>query len=491
MSLQARLSVLSVALILILLLTGGAFQYLALGEYLRRDAASLLDRRYGQVVNPDLQVVKGQRCAVAGPAAVEGNRVNAAVARCIVNALGGSNVTAVLLNNDGSVNAASAALGDYPTLSSTDYQRGANGTAARYYTVGSGDGEQLVVLHPLPRRNGQVLGVVQLSQSTDPLQTTQRRLLLLLGVAVGVLTLVAAIVTPLLVRRALTPLRRVTEASAELAAGNFTRRVADPGSRDELGRLARAFNGMAAAVQRAFAVRAESEAGMRHFVGDASHELRTPLTTIQGQLDVLRRGAAEDPGAHAESLRSMQREVGRMSVLVEDLLTLTRLDNPGEREAVRERVDIDALLEETVEEQAMRTEQPVTVGRDDRDAAVVDGDPEQLRRVLLNLAGNALAHAPGGTHAWHTRVDGDEVVVSLSDQGGGVAAGEEGRIFDRFHRGPGEHAAGGSGLGLAIVRSIVEAHGGTVAAVNQGRGLLVTVRLPLAGTVRPVDAPGS
>jgi len=168
--------------------------------------------------------------------------------------------------------------------------------------------------------------MVQLSESTSALRQTQGRLLTILAIATGALMLLAVLLLPLLIRRALAPLRRVTEASAELAGGDFTRRVEEPPTRDELGRLARAFNEMAAAVQRAFSIRAESEAGMRHFVGDASHELRTPLTTIQGQLDLLERRAAEDPGARQQSLTSMQREVRRMSGLVEDLLTLTRLE---------------------------------------------------------------------------------------------------------------------------------------------------------------------
>ncbi|MEA2645127.1 MAG: two-component system, OmpR family, sensor kinase [Chloroflexota bacterium] len=491
MSLQARLSILSVGLVVVLLLLGGAFQYFVLGEYLRRDAATVLDRRFGQVVNQDLQVIKGTRCA-AGQPAVDAGRVSPPVARCIVNALSGSNVTAVLVNTDGSVNAASSNAGDYPSLPVADYQQGATGTTRAYYTVGTGDVQQLVVLHPLPRRNGQVLGVVQLSQSAEPLQTTQRRLLLVLGIAIAVLTVVAAVVNPLIIRRALGPLRRVTEASAAVAEGNFARRVEEPGSEDELGHLARAFNSMAAAVQRAFAARAESEAGVRNFVGDASHELRTPLTTMQGQLDVLRRGAAEDPAARDQSLQAMQREVGRMSLLVEDLLTLTRLDNPGARVPVRRPVDIDDLLEETIEEQVTRSRgQSVQVERRNRGEALVDGDPEQLRRVLVNLAGNAVAHAPGGTHSWRTGLEGDEVVLSLSDEGGGVAPGEETRIFDRFHRGAGGPAAGGSGLGLAIVRSIVEAHGGSVTAANTGPGLRLTVRLPRAGTATRGAAPGS
>jgi two-component system sensor histidine kinase BaeS len=108
------------------------------------------------------------------------------------------------------------------------------------------------------------------------------------------------------------------------------------------------------------------------------------------------------------------------------------------------------------------------------------GDPDQLRRVILNLANNALAHAPGGVHTWRSSVEGHQVVVSLTDQGPGIAADALPRLFDRFFRAPSEATspANGSGLGLAIVKSIVEAHGGSVDAASPASGATITVRLP-------------
>jgi len=130
--------------------------------------------------------------------------------------------------------------------------------------VGSGPDERLVVIHRFPA-TGRVVAVLQLSESTATLQQTQRSLLGVLAVAGGVLLLLAVVVTPILVSRALRPLGRVTEASTALAAGQLDRRVEEPPGADEVGRLARAFNEMAAAVQRALHVREESEAGMRTF----------------------------------------------------------------------------------------------------------------------------------------------------------------------------------------------------------------------------------
>lgn len=494
MSLRFRLSALSVGTLLVLLVAGGAFQYFALGRYLRSDEANVLRQRVTSAIGSNLQLLRAaNRCQAPGPVVVD-NRVSQPTAQCIVDALSGPSLTVALIDADRQVTASAPAGARPPDLSPPEYQAASQGRPRSYYLIGSGSDQTLVVLHPLGSRNGRSLGVIQVSESAQPLQQTQGRLLFLLAIATGALMLGAVVITPILVGRALRPLQRVTQASSDLAAGDFGKRVEEPPTQDEVGRLARAFNAMAAAVQSAFAVRTASEAGMRHFVGDASHELRTPLTTVQGQLDVLQRGAADDPTLRQESLQSMQREVRRMSVLVEDLLTLTRIETPSEQESARVPVDIDRLIAETVDEQSVRAPgQAVEVETLAPGRAVVMGDPEQLRRVIVNVANNALAHAPGGAHRWRTAVDGSEVVVSLSDQGPGLPVADLPRVFDRFYRGVSGPSAGtpranGSGLGLAIVKSIVEAHGGSVEASNGEVGATLTVRLPLAA---PPAAPTS
>jgi two-component system OmpR family sensor kinase len=493
MSLRTRLSLLTVGLLLGLLVAGGIFQYVVLGQYLFRDEAQVLQQRYAQTIRE--LALRGRACTAAGQLAsgaalgagarlappVVGGHVTTAAADCIVRAASDTLVTAVLIDDAGSVVASAPDGVSPPTLALEDYTGAIEGKTRPYYLSGSGSDESLIVLHTLGARTGRTLGVVQLSESTSALRQTQGRLLTILAIATGALMLLAVLLLPLLVRRALAPLRRVTEASAQLAGGDFTRRVEEPPTRDELGRLARAFNEMAAAVQRAFSIRAESEAGMRHFVGDASHELRTPLTTIQGQLDLLERGAAEDPGARHQSLTSMQREVRRMSGLVEDLLTLTRLEGGNAvSDKVRQPVDLDTLIADTVDEQSVRVpDQRVEVQSQNPGQVRTLGDPDQLRRVILNLANNAVAHAPGGAHTWQSRVQGNQAVVSITDQGPGIAADELPRLFDRFFRASSDSAAAnGSGLGLAIVKSIVEAHGGSVEAASPGSGATFTVKLP-------------
>lgn len=499
MSLRARLSLLSVGLLLALLLVSGVASYIALGTYQRINEAGALDRRYDitlrefRLAANNITRPGAPGCALtrAGGvrALVNGTLTPAFAQQCVGPAFAGQQVTAVVLGLDGGVSACAtgpSAQNDcqvgtstYPTLSAGDYIAAAHGTQRRFYLVGSGADEQLVVVHRFPA-TARTVAVVQLSESTETLQRTQRSLLVILAIVSGVLIAFAGVLTPILVGRALRPLRRVTEASSALASGQLDHRVDEPPTQDEVGRLARAFNAMASAVQRAMRVREESEAGMRTFVSDASHELRTPLTTLQGQLDVLGRGAVTDPETMRTSLQSMNREVNRMSALVEDLLTLTRVESPGAEGTSHQPVDLDRLVAETVDEQSVRSpEQAVTVAAAPAGSATVLGDREQLRSVVINLANNALKYAPGGTHVWRTEVTAEEIRLSLMDSGRGIPLEVQPRIFDRFYRAPDTaQRAPGSGLGLAIVHSIVEAHGGEVKLQSGPSGSTFTVCLP-------------
>ena len=485
----------SLGTLVVLLLAGSAFQYFALGRVLRSDEASFLNQHYNQTLSDGAALRRPIRACVLNATsrlqAVSAGQITAPYAACIARALapdGNNQFTAAVLATDGGVIAPSTAdpaYSELPTLPVRDYLNVATGKQPQaYYLSGDGGAQQIVILRAL-RVSGRIVGVAQFGESTARLQAIQGSLLTVLGIATGILMLLALVIIPLVVARALRPLHRVTEASAALAAGDLGRRVDEPRTRDEVGTLSRAFNRMASAVQSAFAVREQNEAGMRRFVGDASHELRTPLTTIQGRLDMLMRGAADDPATREASFAAMQREVGRMAGLVEDLLTLTRIDATPERQAKQHSaVDIDGLVSDTIEEQSVRApQQRVEVDVTAPGQAIVVGDREQLRRVILNLANNAVAYAPGGIHRWRTGVDGDTVVVSLADQGPGIPEDDRGRIFDRFYRRSPQQGspAGGSGLGLAIVRSIVEAHGGAVEVdTNLSQGATFTVRLPRA-----------
>jgi two-component system, OmpR family, sensor kinase len=275
-------------------------------------------------------------------------------------------------------------------------------------------------------------------------------------------------------RLGLRPIRQVAIAADAIAAGDLARRVDPPPAGTEAGHLARAFNVMVDGRQAA-------EDRLRRFVADASHELRTPLTTITGVHELVAAGALAGHDRD-EALRRARAEAERMALLVEDLLLLTQLDH--DRPLADEEVDLGAMVRDTaVDVGVLQPDRPVEVAAAAEEGCVVRGDEALLRQVVGNLAANALAHTPA-TAALRlaARPAGDGCVVEVADDGPGLTAEQADRLFERFYRvAPGRDRGrgGGSGLGLSIVRSIVDAHRGTVTVTTSPRqGCTFRVWLP-------------
>lgn len=285
-------------------------------------------------------------------------------------------------------------------------------------------------------------------------------------IAVGVPFLVAlvAAVTWLVAGRALHPVEAIRTRVAQIGAGDLHQRVPDPGTGDEVGRLAATMNRMLDRLQR-------SSDRQRRFVSDASHELRSPLASARTQLEV---ALAHPDGADWPGVASgVLEESVRMERLVDDLLALARADE-GVVLAHTEELD----LGEIVAEEAGRVE-GLEVEADVGEARL-RGDALALRRVVRNLLDNARRHASSRI-VLRVALEGDEVLAVVEDDGAGIPEAEREQVFERFAR-LGEardRDAGGTGLGLAVVREIVEAHGGTVVA-EQGDegGARLVVRLP-------------
>ena len=237
---------------------------------------------------------------------------------------------------------------------------------------------------------------------------------------------------------------------------------------------------MLAQIERAFDERRRSESRLRQFVADASHELKTPLTSVRGFAELFRRGAADRPADLALAMSRIEAEAERMGLLVDDLLTLARLDQG--RPLARDQVDIGALVGELVEDHRLLHPEWPADSEIGPDAEVV-GDRVRLRQAFANVLSNARAHTPPGTRiearVWH---EGDGVAVSIADEGPGIPADVLASVFERFVRADPSRARsrGGTGLGLAIVEGIVHAHGGRVEAANRPEGGAVfTVWLPM------------
>jgi signal transduction histidine kinase len=272
----------------------------------------------------------------------------------------------------------------------------------------------------------------------------------------------------------------ITQAALAISrAEDLSRRIEVGGPADEVGRLAATFNEMLARLEALFRTQ-------RRFTADVSHELRTPLTTIQGNIDLLRRGLADDPEARRAALADVEGEVARMSRLVDDLLLLARLDAGIELE--RRPVELDTLLLE-VYRQAMLMSDGVEVHLGHEDQVVVLGDKDRLRQLLLNLADNAIKYTPaGGRVTLSLYHEGDAARIAVTDTGVGIppedlAPGPKERplIFERFYRADRARSSGsgGTGLGLSIVDWIVHAHGGRIEVESEvGKGSTFNVWLP-------------
>jgi two-component system OmpR family sensor kinase len=328
----------------------------------------------------------------------------------------------------------------------------------------------------LPNRFGGGTTVVAL-----PLQDVSQtldRLLLIEALVIGGVLLLLGVGAWFVVGIGLRPLERMGRTAGAIAGGDMSHRVSPATQKTEIGRLGLSLNAMLSRLEEAFAERQESEDRLRRFLADASHELRTPLASIRGYAELLRIGAAGDAEDQQKAMQRIEDEAARMGVLVEDLLTLARLDEV--REPLREDVDLAALARDAVDDARVTAPERAIEVQTDGPAPVV-GDPLLLRQVLANLMRNALVHTPAGTAIEvSVRRDGAAQLLEVRDHGPGLptAAGDP---FERFWRAEGgrERGRGGAGLGLAIVAGIVEAHGGRVAAATApGGGASFTVSLP-------------
>jgi two-component system OmpR family sensor kinase len=307
----------------------------------------------------------------------------------------------------------------------------------------------------------------------------------LLGAAAVV---VAAVAGRYLVRRQLRPLRDVAAtahqvAELPLSSGEIGTTVRVPEAltdeRTEVGSVGAALNTMLEHVEHALDDRHRSEQQVRQFVADASHELRTPLTTIHGYAQLSRRSGPADAVQLAQAMGKVEAAATRMSSLVEDLLLLARLD--AGRPLARDEVDLTHLVLESVGDARV-------VGPEHRwlldlgdEPVTVPGDEQRLHQVVTNLLGNARRHTPPGTSVRvGVRTDGDEVVLSVEDDGPGMSPDLVRTAFERFTRGDSSRTreSGGAGLGLSLVQAISAAHAGTV-SVESGPGrTCFEVRLP-------------
>ncbi|MER6927712.1 ATP-binding protein [Kocuria palustris] len=327
----------------------------------------------------------------------------------------------------------------------------------------------------------------------------------LLTLSFGVATLLVALTVGwILITRAFTPLKRVEATAAAIAAGDLSQRISGYSSATEIGQLSMSLNRMLGQIEDAFDARTHSENRLRQFVADASHELRTPLVSIRGYSELYRHGALDDDEKVSQAMGRIESEATRMTQLVEDLLSLARVDNGRALEIT----DVDLLVlahDAAADFAAAWPDRRITVlGPDDSAAAPVwtRGDDARLRQVVVNLMTNAVRYTPQGTdleiivenpsfdavpQEQQPAVPDDESAptwlaqLKIRDHGPGIKGPDRTRIFERFYRADTSRTreTGGTGLGLSIVASVVGQHGGVVTLEETpGGGATFVVTLP-------------
>lgn len=334
-------------------------------------------------------------------------------------------------------------------------------------------------------------GTVAIALPLDPVERSVERVTTLV-ITIGFLaTLVVTMIAYGLVTTAFRPLNRVERTAAGIAAGDLSKRVPTGAPDTEVGRLSRSLNAMLAHIEIAFRANEQSEERMRRFVQDASHELRTPLVTIRGFSELYRHGALASEEDVSTAMGRIESEAKRMTQLVEDLLTLARLDE--QRTMDTDPIDLLQLASDLVlDTRATASDRQITLtgltpGSSPQSAPTL-GDANRLRQVISNLMTNVLRYTPAGTDieiavGTAPSVNGavTESIIKICDHGPGISDKDAEKIFQRFYRADTsrDRDTGGSGLGLAIVAGIVSQHNGTVRhEETPGGGATMIVRLP-------------
>jgi two-component system OmpR family sensor kinase len=429
---------------------------------------------------------------------------------------------------------------------------------------------------PNPETGQTTTAILIVAEDIGDINALTIRLILFDLIVGGAIVIVLAAVGAAAVQANLRPLNDIELTAGQIAAGHLDHRVPEGDPRTEIGSLGRSLNAMLAQIERAFHAQEaseqaahESEERMRRFIADASHELRTPLTTIRGfaahyrqrggASHLLSGARAQNPSSRTDSASSVparvssgavappeglspqdldhlmgrvEAEATRMGLLVEDLLTLARLDQ--QRPLTKAPVDLLTLAADTVQDaRIVAPDRPIDLSVAPGTAFLVDGDEPRLRQVLANLVNNAITHTPAGTpvrvkiargtveaqsgdgsagasgtfgqtgRGWEGSTGETDpaaargrpvpaVVLDVEDDGPGMTADQAQRVFERFYRADAarNRASGGTGLGLAIVSGLVAAHGGTVSVhTAPGQGADFQVKLPLSPDALAVDDP--
>jgi len=324
---------------------------------------------------------------------------------------------------------------------------------------------------PIVVQGDTVVGHIQVAADLDTVNRATELLLVVMLVSSGTAIIGAGALSLWFSHRALKPIDDIAAAASQIVdAEDLSIRLGWNGPQDELGRLISVFNQMMERLEHLFQVQ-------RRFVADISHELRTPITTIRGNLDLIERY-----GLHEYEMEAMKSETERMSRLISDLLMLARADYGG-IEIELFPIDLDTIVLDVFEQaKVLVRERDLKIKMERFEPVRINGNPDRLKQMLLNLVTNAIKYTEdGGEISFSLKNLGLWAVITVSDTGAGIGEEHLSHIFDRFYQSdPARtHDGGGFGLGLSIAKWIVDEHKGTISVDSKlGAGTTFTVTLP-------------
>ena len=326
-----------------------------------------------------------------------------------------------------------------------------------------------------PARVGGQGVIVRIIRDASDTQQTLRQILEVFAFSLPLAAALAAVGGHWLARRSLAPVARMSAETRQITSESLSARLAVANRHDEIGQLATVFNETLTRLESSFGE-------LKRFSADASHELRTPLTALRAVGEAALQGG-EDPKALRDAISSMLEEAQRLTDLTDALLMLARLEaGAGVQMQTIDLAEIVRSVRDTLSVLAEARQQDLTINAGN--AVPISGNGLLLRHALLNVVHNAIRYSP---ECSAIRIDlavrGDLALLDISDEGPGIAADVQQKVFDRFFRvdAARSRGTGGHGLGLAIARSVVEKHGGTIAIVNcRKSGTTFHIEMPLS-----------
>ncbi len=332
----------------------------------------------------------------------------------------------------------------------------------------------------LPFTSG--FGSVIVSTPLDNVADTTHKLIILLALISLLILLIVGFISYYVLKINFRPLNKIEVTAQAIADGDLSARLETDETKTEVGSLKNSLNKMLIRIEAAFRSKSESEERLRRFVADASHELRTPITAIRGYSELVRQGAVSGVENVKEVFNKIENESVRMGNLVEDLLTLARLDENPILDS--DPVDLKPLVKEAVEAaQVSSLNHNFQLNLPEDDFYVI-GDSRRIYQCITNLITNARTHTPDGTKI-EVKLNSleSENLVEVIDNGPGLTLEDKQRIFERFYRADlarSRKSGEGSGLGLSIVSALMEAMGGKVTVESEyGAGAKFTLHFPL------------